>query len=153
HHRLALRGLTLSAALSTALLTEKATQAALPAGLTAAIVHAGLRYAAGHVPTAVGGLEPALSLARGLLKAMFLNKVKIAAVWLLGGCLLAAGAGMAAHWRAIAEKGPQPAAANKGKDQAPTNSQASTDHDSDRLARKLRVVVLDPQGKPLSGAH
>src|SRR5206468_2484808 len=95
--RLASRGLTLAAALSTALLTTRATPAALPAGLTPGIVRAALRYAAGQVPTAAAGMEPALGLARGLLKTMFLNKCKTAAAWLLGVCLLAAGVGLAAH--------------------------------------------------------
>jgi RNA polymerase sigma factor (sigma-70 family) len=147
HDRLASRGLTLAGALSAALLTTGAAQAGLPAGLTPAIVQAALQSAAGPVPTA----------AAGLLKATFLNKCKTVAVWILGVCLLAAGAGLAAH-RAVpggqaelAEEC-QPPPADSGKAEA-EKSQGNADRPAAPLARTLRVVVLDPQGKPLSGAN
>jgi RNA polymerase sigma factor (sigma-70 family) len=155
HRRLAARGLTLGAALSTALLATLATQAALPAGLSLGIVDTALRYAAGQVPTTAAGMEPAVGLARGLLRAMILNKCKTAAAWLLGVCLLAASVGLAAHrpgstQQAEQAAGGQPPPSDEGKAKAAAeNSPARNEDPGNPAARTLRVVVLDTQGKPL----
>jgi RNA polymerase sigma factor (sigma-70 family) len=159
HSRLAHRGLTLSAALSTALLTEKVTEAALPAGLTPGIVRAAVGYTTRGLPTAAAGSEPALNLARGLLNVMSLSKFKLAMVWLLGGCLLVGSASLAVLRLAPAENGQmiqdngwQPPLLIQGKGEPGRISQEGGDRPGHQLPRKLRVLVLDPQGKPLSGA-
>ena len=147
--RLTRRGLTLSATLSTALLTEKVAQATLPAGLMSGIVQAAVRYAAGQIPSAAVGMQPALSLARDLLRAMFLNKVKLAAVWLLGGCLVAAGAGLAMYCQVLAEPGEasgqhllQPSAPDNR--QARSSSECPGTHRS--VWRPFAAACLSPAG-------
>jgi RNA polymerase sigma factor (sigma-70 family) len=90
-HRLARRGVTLPAGL---LAVGAAGQAAAgPAALVDATVQAGLKVAAG--PTAAGGVSaPVAALTEGVLRVMFLTKLKIAAVVLAVGMTAGGGAGL-----------------------------------------------------------
>ena len=138
HRRLAARGLTLSAALSTGLLTEQVSRAGLPARLTAGIVQTALPNSAGAMPATAAEMEPVLGLARGMLNAMFLSKLRTAAAWLLGGCLLVAGVGLAAYWPAPAEQGaalPEngPPPSDQGVPDAAANLPAHIDRYGDPL--------------------
>jgi RNA polymerase sigma factor (sigma-70 family) len=86
HSRLSRRGLALSADGLAALLAGESLRATLPesvGGITAAM------------PFAAG--ESAVALSRGVLHAMFLNKLKIAAAVLLGVAVAGAGAGAVTH--------------------------------------------------------
>ncbi|HLN26309.1 MAG TPA: sigma-70 family RNA polymerase sigma factor [Gemmataceae bacterium] len=95
--RLAARGLTLSAGLSTALLLESPSQAALPAGLAMSIAHRAIAFAGSRMTAGAVASERSAQLAQAMLKSMRLNQFKAVAMWLLGGCLLVAGAGVGAH--------------------------------------------------------
>jgi RNA polymerase sigma factor (sigma-70 family) len=90
--RLARRGVTLSAALLATLLTRHAARAALPTPLTDHIVTAAARAAAGQ---AVTGAVPArvATLAEGVLRTMFVNRLKTltAVVMILGAAGIGAG--------------------------------------------------------------
>jgi RNA polymerase sigma factor (sigma-70 family) len=77
--RLARRGLTISAALCASLLPE--TAGAMPAHLAAATLQAATGFATG---TAVGVSAQTLSLAQGIMQALLLTRIKIAAVLLIG---------------------------------------------------------------------
>src|SRR6185437_8311589 len=80
------RGLTLPAATVAAALSAETASASLPATLVDLTIAAGMRYAMGQ--TAAGGLlaARAIATAEGVLKAMLLSKLKVAA-----GVLLAIG--------------------------------------------------------------
>jgi hypothetical protein len=88
--RLTRRGLTLPAALAASVLVEPAA-AALPAGLAETTVKAAIRFAAGKGLVAVSA--PA-ALAEGVLRAMFLSKVKVTVATVLALGLLGTGAGL-----------------------------------------------------------
>jgi RNA polymerase sigma factor (sigma-70 family) len=104
HGRLVARGLTLSAALSTTLLTGGVARAALPPGLARGIVQAALLQAAGRLPAEGSATGAALGFARRLVRGLLLNRIRTAAVWLLGACLLAAGLGLTAREPAPGEQ-------------------------------------------------
>jgi RNA polymerase sigma factor (sigma-70 family) len=86
HARLTRRGVALTALLSAALASESAVSAAL--------VQAAVRPALGYaLDRAAGALSPSvLTLTEGVLRAMFLSKIKIVAVVLLATVLAGAGA-------------------------------------------------------------
>jgi RNA polymerase sigma factor (sigma-70 family) len=115
--RLIRRGLTLSAALCASVLVESAAPAALPAGLAETTVQAATRFAAGKGLAAVS--PPVAILVEGVLRAMFLSKVKHVAAVLLALGVLGTGAGLWA-WRAPAAQPTDgdkpPAAGRRGPD-------------------------------------
>jgi RNA polymerase sigma factor (sigma-70 family) len=89
--RLARRGLTLSAALFAGALVESSASAAPPAEFVVLTVKAGLLYAAGRAPADVISVQ-VVTLAEGVLKAMLLSKLKIAAAVLVALAVLGASA-------------------------------------------------------------
>jgi RNA polymerase sigma factor (sigma-70 family) len=99
HARLTRRGLTLSATAFAAALAGEAT-AVIPPPLVGSTVKAASLFAAGN--TAAAGIVSAraATLAQGALKAMFISKLKIAAVLLLAVVTLA-GAGILYGYQAV----------------------------------------------------
>lgn len=89
-HRLGGRGIMASAALSAVLLSDCVTAAAPM--LVAATVGASLKVAAGQGVAAVSTL-PIAALTEGVLKAMYMTKLKTAALVLVAAVLLATGIG------------------------------------------------------------
>jgi RNA polymerase sigma factor (sigma-70 family) len=75
--RLAGRGLALPAALAGAWLAQQARATALPASLTSTTVEAALQCAAGGLQAAALVSSPAAALAKGVLRTMFLKKLKV----------------------------------------------------------------------------
>lgn len=88
--RLAGRGLTLSAALLATALSASATHAALPATFVIASAKAALAVASGQPLAANLVAESVLTLTQGVLKSMFLTKVKLATAGVLCAGLIAA---------------------------------------------------------------
>ena len=88
--RLARRGVTLSAALLAAGLTGPTAVAAVPPLLASATVRAAV--------TPAGGEPAAAALADGVLQAMAVPRLKVAAVLVLALGALAVGAGLGTHW-------------------------------------------------------
>ena len=84
--RLARQGVTLSGGGVAAILTQHSAAAAVPAGLVAATLKAGMLFAAGTAMAAGAISTQVVILAQGVMNAMFLNKIKIAA----GLCLVLA---------------------------------------------------------------
>jgi RNA polymerase sigma factor (sigma-70 family) len=113
--RLKNRGLQLSAGAVAALLPHKAT-ATVPVGLARSSNKAASLYAAGQTPLA--GLIPAkvLGLTEGVLKAMLLSKLKIAALFMLAMGTVMSASGLT--YRALATQAGQPKAAPKPEDEA-----------------------------------
>jgi RNA polymerase sigma factor (sigma-70 family) len=127
--RLARRGLAPLAAL--ALLAERAGAAAMPAPLVAETIRAAtLAAAAGKVTGAAS--VPVAALTQGVLRAMWLTKVKTAATVVLAAAILA-GAGGAWGYRTRAEGPPVPAA-DKAAQEVPARPANRLEGAGDRRA-------------------
>jgi RNA polymerase sigma factor (sigma-70 family) len=132
--RLVRRGVTLSVWALTLALVEKATPAAVSAALAEGTVQAAALAAAGTAAAAVPANVAALT--KGVLRAMFLSKLKTVAVVLLA---LAVGGGVAVcARRALADK---PAAADKGAGQK----------DEDKILGTWAVVSAEKAGQKGGG--
>jgi len=144
--RLIRRGIGLSAVLLASALGHEAATAA-PFALVVATVAAATQFTA---KGAVAGLISAkvASLTEGVLKAMLVSKLKMAAVVLLALCMAAVGGVMLA-------KGPDDKQSDKTI-KPPVH--AASENPAPPAAAPaalgtMRVVVLDPQGKPLPAAN
>jgi hypothetical protein len=95
--RLSQRGLALSSAGLIAALSQNAASAALPAELVTYTTEAAFAFAAGQATT---GLVSAsvVTLTQGVLKAMFLTKLKTAAAAVLLLTVMSVGVGSWPHW-------------------------------------------------------
>ncbi len=157
--RLAKRGLALGAGALAAGLPREVSAATVRPALANATVQAALRYATGGVvPWSV------TTLAEGVLKAMFLTKLKAGAVALLALCTMASLTALAIaraqadrdHRRpvaavaAVASASPRPPR-DPGEDAAakPEKPQAAW---SDGVV-EIKGRVLTPDGKPIAGAR
>jgi RNA polymerase sigma factor (sigma-70 family) len=89
--RLAGRGITVSAGALASLLTTQAASASVPPTIVSATIHATTLIAAGHTAAAAISTN-AIALSEGVLKAMFLSKLKMtAAILVLLGAFLVGG--------------------------------------------------------------
>jgi RNA polymerase sigma factor (sigma-70 family) len=153
--RLTRRGLAPSA-FALAALTREASAVCVPASLTSSTVQAAVQLAAGPAATAVLSAE-VTALLGGVLRTMFLTKLKKIAVIVLVVGALVTGAGMLTH-RVLAEKLPaarvkEPAAASPKAEDAPGKAAAL------REARTLQghpscvsSVAFSPDGSLLASA-
>jgi RNA polymerase sigma factor (sigma-70 family) len=94
--RLVRRCVTLSAAVGATLLSEGAVNAAVPAALAEATVRSALAFSAGAAAAGAVSAE-VTSLARGMIRAMFLNRLKVVVASLLVAGIVLAGAGKVAR--------------------------------------------------------
>ncbi len=117
--RLAGRGLALSGGVLAAVLSQNAASAAVPAPLVVSTVQAAAQLAAGKTAAGLVSAKVA-ALTEGVLKAMFLTKLKMAAALVLVIGLLAVGSGLLGH-RALAGTAADPAEAALDKPPTPTN--------------------------------
>jgi RNA polymerase sigma factor (sigma-70 family) len=131
--RLTARGLSLPAVLTAALVAEGTATAALPSGLVTAAVTAAT--ASADVSAEVA------QLAEGMVNAMAHRSTRLLVAIVLGTGLAGAGASVLGL-RAAADP---PATA------PPANAKTDTPQPP-AAPQAMRVVVLDPQGKPLPGA-
>ncbi len=106
--RLARRGLTLSAGALAAVLSQNAASAGVPAPLVVSTVKAAALLAAGETAAAVASVSVA-AITEGVLKAMLMTKLKIAAVLLATICVLALGGGALHQSLAATPANPQAA--------------------------------------------
>jgi RNA polymerase sigma factor (sigma-70 family) len=145
--RLLRRGLTLSAGVVAAALPEGAASAAVPAALTAATAKFAALLAAGSAAVPAG----TLTLMEGVIQAMFLNKIKVAAGALLAAALLAVGvAGVVNRVPAAPQNGdgPGPPAGKIAADPAPGQDQARPK--TLTLDPEVTRVVWSPDGRHLA---
>jgi RNA polymerase sigma factor (sigma-70 family) len=138
HQRLTRRGLTLPAALGAMLLTEEAVTAALPAELVHAAVQATLPGKGVSASVAL--------LAESALGGTAIGKAKVVIV----GLLLLTGALVAGMGAFVPPNLPEKQAENPPAAKAKTPKSAKDE--KPQPSRTFRVVVLDPQGKPLPDA-
>src|SRR5215831_11910768 len=92
--RLARRGVTLSAVLCAAALTQQAALAVVPARLLATAADSALLFAVGQGAPVAADSAPVMALAKGVLRAMTLSKLKVAVVLLFTAGMAFAVAGM-----------------------------------------------------------
>jgi protocatechuate 3,4-dioxygenase beta subunit len=139
--RLARRGIELSALLA-ALAVAESAEAGMPTTLAQETVRFGLLVAAGR---SAAGVIPShiAALAAGVTRAMFLTKAKIAFAALLVAAVAAA-TGLA-----FVSAGDEPKQPNNANAQADSNLQAKEDP---KTVVTVEGRVLDPAGKPFSGA-
>jgi RNA polymerase sigma factor (sigma-70 family) len=104
--RLSRRGVTLTAALCAVALTQRTTEAAVSAALADGTIKAVLGFTTGNATGAISA--QAVALTEGVLKAMFLSKVKRGVVLLVVLALLAVGVGVAATQPQPAVEAPTP---------------------------------------------
>jgi RNA polymerase sigma factor (sigma-70 family) len=101
--RLVRRGVAVSAAALATALSKKAAAAMLPGALRKGTIEAALAWAAGNTTPGAVVSARAISLMEGVLHAMFLDKLKTAAIALLAVALLGVGIGLWAYHPATAE--------------------------------------------------
>jgi RNA polymerase sigma factor (sigma-70 family) len=155
--RLTRRGVTLTAVLSAVVLGRQVAAAALPAGLAHATTQAALLYAAGKTPAATLASAAAAALAEGVIKTMFLTKLKVATLLVLAvgvaGLLtrqvlvaqpFAAQAAAPLQASAPDTKPPEP----DRKDHAPPAGPGAKADE----ALEVKGQVQGPDGKPCAGA-
>src|SRR5262249_32742743 len=137
-------GITLSGSLLAAAVAENAATAAAPAALVETTVRLGLAFAAGTAAA------PAVSLAEGVLHAMWITKLKFAAVLVLAVGVAGSGAGMSGGRGGAGEaEATRPGAAAQGKsppakepaDQAKTPPPAKQAPEQEQRT-PLRLVTL-----------
>jgi len=130
--RLTRRGVTLSAGLVTAMLCGRAGTAAAALALVNPTTRAALAFAAGK-QAAAGGLSAAAALAEGVVRAMVLTKVKMAAVVLLTLGLL--GAGVVGQQTLSADQAEPP-----GKVVAPKARTDKEENDPAKLRERIKEL-------------
>jgi RNA polymerase sigma factor (sigma-70 family) len=145
--RLERRGLALPAAL----LGLGAAAAAVPAALAAATLRAALLTAGGVVGGAIAPSVEALT-AEGL-KAVGANKLRMATAALLAVGVLVLGGGGALTHRAQAQRPAEETSAEPPAVKEASRPEPKEPARSQAPAMTVSGRVLDPQGKPLSGAR
>lgn len=154
------RGVVPSAGALAAMLAQEGAARALPGALLRATLKVKSLFILGEAAGLRGPAIPAAVLAKGALQTMFLTKLKVAAIMLPAVGLLSVGAGMVMQ-QVLADKPIADAPPVLAKNEQPSGKPGPLpDGPPDPVApaqqvsaRSLRVVVLDPQGKPLTGAH
>lgn len=122
--RLARRGVALTVGALAAVLSPSAASASLPVPLVVSTAEAATFFAAGQAAAAGAISADVVALTQGVLKSMFLIKLKVATAVVLAAGVVASGAGFATH-RALAEKGSDKSAtatkdrSDKNRDQSP----------------------------------
>jgi RNA polymerase sigma factor (sigma-70 family) len=138
---LARRGYAVGAAALASLLGDALAQAAVPLPLLANTARAAVWFAGEEAGVVSGASAGAVALARGAVRTMFVHKLKIAAGLVLAAVMLGAGATLLLK-AAPPAGSPEPPAEQAPAEARPDRAAAGT----------LRVVILDPQGKPLPDA-
>jgi RNA polymerase sigma factor (sigma-70 family) len=146
HRRLARRGLTLSVGLLATVLSG-GEAAAMPAALVGATVRVAL---AG--PGVVGGASGSVAtLVEGVLKSMFLAKLRMAAILFLAAGVAVVGVGLLAHQAVLAkpseartEADPQPPAGEPRQPRADSVPEGSG-------TRRMTGTVVDAAGNAMAG--
>ncbi len=103
--QLARRGIILSAGLLASALAAGTASATVPPALAETTVRLGLAWAAGTAPVAS---SPTISLAEGVLRSMFLTRIKLVAAVLLMLCLAGSGVRLLARNLSAADETPRP---------------------------------------------
>jgi RNA polymerase sigma factor (sigma-70 family) len=145
---LARRGIHLATLLAALSVAEGAGRAALPASLAQTAVRSGLLVAAGK--SVAESLPPHIAaLAAGVTRAMFLTKIKIVVLLLLGTALVA-GAGVLAQRTLAGAQNETPPGRNAAVPSTKQETDLPAAPNADALA--IHGRVLDPDNRPIANA-
>jgi len=149
--RLTRRGLALSSGALAMILSQKTASAAIPTALVISTLQAATLVSTGQA--SVGSVLSALvaALAKGVLKAMFLNKLKNVTVALLMTCIVGGGLAFSAY---LALAGGQLATNKKDPSPGPRVAQEPNKQEGGRNAKDVtKAVDREPiaWGKPHNG--
>jgi RNA polymerase sigma factor (sigma-70 family) len=148
--RLTRRGFAPSSLLVGTLLAQENAAAAVPAALASAAVRQAVGVVLSRAET-LAASGAVIALARGAVRAMLLNKVKLAFVTLLLLGVLAGGAGVLGRSWAMTKEEPGPSPAGIRSGQASRREAAAPSVDPNRTIITGRVLA--PDGKPVAGAR
>jgi RNA polymerase sigma factor (sigma-70 family) len=144
--RLTRRGLALSGAAAAILTGPGSAGAAVPAGLAETTARAAPLFAAHQV---IAG--PAVTLAEGMLEAMFLTRLKITVVVLLTLGVLGAGLGLRAQSGDSQAADPTAIGSQDEKpDKAPAKDKKAEDESNTKPKRPERADIVQPAMMPLA---
>ncbi len=101
------RGIAPSGALLAAILSSESAQASLPAALASSTVRMAAHYASGKAGAGAATAPPVILLTQGVLKAMVLQKLKLALALILVATMTAASAVVCAHQASQVDSDPQ----------------------------------------------
>jgi RNA polymerase sigma factor (sigma-70 family) len=137
--RLTRRGLVLSTGILISTLSQKSLADVISTTLMEATVKAGLAWAMGK-PLTMGAISlKAVSLAEGMVKSMFLSKLKTATAILLGATLIGSGVGVVTYRAAVAqEKSDEPSQEDKLRQEI-----ARLKNELEKVERKLEGLKPD----------
>jgi RNA polymerase sigma factor (sigma-70 family) len=147
--RLSRRGVGLSAGLLAAALAAHAAPAAPPARLADSAVQSSLSF--GRTGASAALTAPAVALAQGALRSMFLTQLKVAAAVLLTLGLAGTGVGLFAQRGAARPPGPKPAPAAEKKE-GPRDAAAAAPAEKAAPAPAPKEEPRPRQDKELSEA-
>ncbi|HEY7312291.1 MAG TPA: sigma-70 family RNA polymerase sigma factor [Gemmataceae bacterium] len=149
--RLTKRGLGVSAGVLAAVLADNAAARTMPpAPLCESTIQTGLSFAAGTTGQAMSA--PLAALVEGVLRSMFLSKVKFAAIVLLALGLVGSGAGFVAHRTTAGQPTAKPASgsslppavADKPKDKETDDKPKEAPKPKPEENEAFAVAILDP---------
>ena len=142
--RIIRRGMAPSAG-AIAALSAQGARAAVPDALVKTTIESAMSIAAGKA--AAGAISAtALILAKGVLRTMFVTKLKIAAATVVATASLALGAG--AIERGVAIAAPTPGSGAIAQELEPASPRRNVEE-----PRTIAIRVLDADGEPLQGAE
>jgi RNA polymerase sigma factor (sigma-70 family) len=152
--RLARHGLTVSGGALAGVLSQGAASACVPTSVVSCTIKAATLFAAGQAAAAGVISVKVAALTEGVLKAMFLTKLKIATAVLLVVGLLGAGMGLLAHQTLAGAQAAAPLQGpNRNRDAAKgedKTSQEERDRQADSKGRILFAstpdAIADPRG-------
>jgi len=148
--RLSWRGFALSPMLAGSSLAQENAEVVVPVSLASGALRQAASVLLGRTePLAASGAV--VALARGALRAMLLNKLKLTVATLLFLAIIAGGAGLMARTAALRKDEAKSSAAGLQLPQAPRHDRTTPSSAPDRMVITGRV--LDPNGKPVAGAR
>lgn len=139
--RLTNRGCTLSSSALAAIVAEKALAAPVSAELVRATVRSALAYASGKTAVTLSGA--AVALTEGVLRMMWLTKIKMAAAGILALVVAATGVGLAVRnvWAMEGPEAPLAAPNNRPKPNQQQEAPAAAQGDAAAEIVKLRTEI------------
>jgi RNA polymerase sigma factor (sigma-70 family) len=150
--RISRRGLALTGGTLVAALSPSLASAQVPLSLAVSTIKAATFVAAGHATAAAGMISAKVaSLTEGVLKTMFLTKLKIATGVLLAGVVLGTGINRVGHW-AVAEGASSENLQSKAKETGAgiTSAKPRSAKEKDIESKLNLTVSLDFKNTPLS---
>jgi RNA polymerase sigma-70 factor (ECF subfamily) len=149
--RLTRRGLALSSGVLVTALSEQAASAALTSPLIESTLKAALLITWGK--SAAGGAisVKVAALTEGVMKAMFLTKLKILAAVALAVTVAGAGAGLLRYYAPAGEQEQSQPAAQKKADSPAPKKPAPAAKDEQKILGTWKVVACEKAGKPVAG--